>query len=317
MSFNRRSFLKRASLAAAAVCHPAVALSTQPEALGDALNPTGIKVAGIKMVPVAAGKYKVWTKKVGEGAVKVLLLHGGPAFTHAYLEAFESFLPQAGVQFYYYDQLGCGNSDIPLDTSLWNLPRFLTEVEEVRQGLGLDDFVLYGHSWGGILALEYALHSQHHLRGLIISNMTASSASYLRHMNMLKKQLLSQAKLDRLNELESRQDYTSPEYESIIQGDLYPKILCRLQPWPEPITRSIANHNEAIYSQMQGKSEFEVTGNLKTWDRWSRLPEIRVKTLTIGSKYDEMDPDDMLKMSHLVQHGVRVLSERESSLHVG
>ena len=100
--------------------------------------------------------------------VKVLLLHGGPGFSHEYLEAFESFLPQAGIEMYYYDQLGCNNSDQPDDPGLWTLDRYATEVEEVRRGLGLEHFVLYGHSWGGILAIEYALHHQEHLRGLVI-----------------------------------------------------------------------------------------------------------------------------------------------------
>jgi proline iminopeptidase len=78
------------------------------------LNPTGIRVAGIRMIPVAGGKYKVWTKRIGSGSVKVLLLHGGPGFPHDYLEAMESFLPQAGIEMYYYDQLGVGNSDVPM-----------------------------------------------------------------------------------------------------------------------------------------------------------------------------------------------------------
>jgi proline iminopeptidase len=110
------------------------------------------------MIPVVGGKYKVWTKQLGSGPLKVLLLHGGPGFPHDYLEAMESFLPQAGIEMYYYDQLCVGNSDIPSDVSLWTLPRYLSEVEEVRRGLELDHFVLYGHSWGGILAMEYALN---------------------------------------------------------------------------------------------------------------------------------------------------------------
>jgi alpha-beta hydrolase superfamily lysophospholipase len=126
----------------------------------DPLNPVGIEVAGIRMVPVVRGKYKVWTKRIGSGDVKVLLLHGGPGAGHAYLEAMESFLPQAGIEIYYYDQLGCNNSDVPDDPSLWTLPRYLEEVEEVRRGLGLEQFVLYGHSWGGILALEYAYEAE-------------------------------------------------------------------------------------------------------------------------------------------------------------
>jgi proline iminopeptidase len=112
----------------------------------DNLNLPGIRLAGIRLLPVVDGKYKVWTKRLGSGPVKVLLLHGGPGFSHEYLEALESFLPQAGIEMYYYDQLGCNNSDQPDDPSLWTLPRYLEEVEEVRRGLGLEQFVLYGHS---------------------------------------------------------------------------------------------------------------------------------------------------------------------------
>jgi len=169
---KRRNFLKgSAALAAAAtvssmpIASAEVPLSLDAGAQPDALNPAGIRVAGIRMIPVMGGKYKVWTKRMGSGPVKVLLLHGGPGFPHDYLEAMESFLPQAGIEMYYYDQLGVGNSDVPDDSSLWTLARYLTEVEEVRQGLGLDHFVLYGHSWGGILAIEYALNYQQHLRG--------------------------------------------------------------------------------------------------------------------------------------------------------
>lgn len=116
-----------------------------------------IRVAGIREIPVRDGKYKVWSKKVGSGDTKVLLLHGGPGASHEYPEAFESFLPDAGIEFYYYDHLGCNNPDRPKDPAPWTLEGYLAEVEEMRKGLGLDQFVLYGRSWGGILAIEYAL----------------------------------------------------------------------------------------------------------------------------------------------------------------
>src|SRR5580698_662377 len=188
---QRRRFLKCSAALAAAVPTYSVAAFAQTAPSSDTLNPNGIRVAGIRMVPVVGGKYKVWTKRVGSGAVKVLLLHGGPGFTHDYLEAMESFLPQAGIEMYYYDQLGAGNSDIPGDPALWTLSRFVREVEEVRQGLGLDHFVLFGHSWGGILAMEYALNYQQHLRGLVISNMTAGTRAYLKRTTTLTTQLLS------------------------------------------------------------------------------------------------------------------------------
>ena len=100
-------------------------------------NPTAtaksIQTGGVKVIPITTpkGTFNVWTKKIGDGKIKVLLLHGGPGFTHDYFECFESFLPKEGIEFYYYDQLGVGNSDIPADTSLWNLPRYVEEVEQV------------------------------------------------------------------------------------------------------------------------------------------------------------------------------------------
>jgi proline iminopeptidase len=277
----------------------AAASLDSPAGRPDRLNPAGIRIAGIRMLPVMGGKYKVWTKKIGSGPVKVLLLHGGPGFSHEYLEAFESFLPQAGIEMYYYDQLGCNNSDQPDDPSLWTLARYTEEVEEVRRGLGLEHFVLYGHSWGGILAIEYALHHQQHLWGLVISDMTAGIRSYLKRTAFIKRQLPPET-LARLAALEAKEDYDSPEYQKIMMEDLYPKMLCRVQPWPEPLSRAFRHANDKIYNQMQGKSEFLVTGNLKDWERWNRLPEIKVKTLTVGSQYDEMDPEDMKKMAALM-----------------
>lgn len=270
-----------------------------PPSLPDPLNPPGIKMAGIRMLPVRGGRYKVWTKTVGEGPIKVLLLHGGPAACHDYLEAFESFLPPAGMQIIYYDQLGCGNSDIPDDPALWTLPAFVEEVEEVRQGLGLDRFVLFGHSWGGVLGIDYALKYQKHLRGFVISNMTAGMASYLKRTTALKGILNAEdrALLDRL---EAANDYDNPAYMQIMLEKLYPQMLCRLQPWPEPVTRSFSKINQKIYEQMQGKSEFLITGSLKDWERWDRLPDIKTKALTIGAVHDEMDPADLVRMAKLM-----------------
>ena len=265
----------------------------------DGLNPPGIRMAGIRMLPVRGGKYKVWTKTMGKGPIKVLLLHGGPGANHDYLEAFESFLPEAGIEMIYYDQLGCGNSDAPDDPSLWTLEGYLGELEEVRRGLGLDTFVLYGHSWGGLLAIEYALNYQQHLSGLVISNMAAGVQAVLKHTAKLKD-ILDPATRKRLDALEAAQDYDNPEYEGIMMEKLYPVMVCRTQPWPEPVMRAFGRLNAKIYNQMQGKSEFLVTGNLKNWERWDRLHEIKVRALTIGATYDEMDPADMMRMASLM-----------------
>jgi proline iminopeptidase len=321
MNLNRRKFLATSVTAtitgALSVNVRAAIKYAQPMTPSllqtDGLNPPGIRTGGIKMVPVVGGKYKVWTKRIGRGPIKVLILHGGPGFSHEYLEALESFLPENGIEKYYYDQLGCNNSDQPDDNSLWTISRYVEEVEEVRRGLQLDHFVLYGHSFGGVLAMEYALKYQKHLRGLVISNMAASTKSYLKRTAALKTQL-APALLNKLNELEAKQAYDSPEYMRIMMEELYPKILCRTTPWPEPLTRAFRHANEKIYEQIQGKSEFLVTGNMKDWDLWDRLHEIKTKTLTIGAKYDEMDPDDMKKMAVLMPNAGSFICENGSHL---
>ena len=314
---RRREFLKAgASAVAAGAGVPGLALARgrQTEQAADALNPAGIRVAGIRMIPVSSGRYKVWTKRMGSGAIKVLLLHGGPGFSHDYLGAMESFLPEAGIEMYYYDQLGVGNSDVPEDPALWTLARYTTEVEEVRRGLNLDNFVLYGHSWGGILAIEYALNYPQRLRGLVISNMTAGVQSYLRRINALKQELLSPDEATQLDALAAHKDYDNPAYSQIVEQRLYPQMLCRITPWPEPVTRAFRMANQKIYNQMQGKSEFEVTGNLKNWERWDRLHEIGVRTLTMGARYDEMDPDDIVKMAKMMPNATSAICPNGSHL---
>jgi len=277
------------------------------------LNPAGIRVAGIRMIPVMGGKYKVWTKRIGSGPLKVLLLHGGPGFTHQYLEAMETFLPEAGIEMYYYDQLGCGNSDRPEDLSLWEIPRFVEEVEEVRRGLGLENFVLYGQSWGGMLSIEYALKYQHHLRALVISNMTAGIQSYLKRIGEVAKKL-DPVTLATLRVFEATEDYDAPEYQRIMMEELYPMAICRSKPWPEPVTRAFRDANLAIYNHMQGKSEFVVTGTFKDWERWDDLHKIEVKTLTLGAENDTMDPEDIRKMATLMPNATAAICPEGSHL---
>src|ERR1700729_3890167 len=96
---------------------------------------------GVKMVPIETpkGTFRVWTKRVGNNPkIKVLVLHGGPGADHEAYEAFDSYFPGADIEYYYYDQLGSGYSDQPDQPTLWNLPRFVEEVEQVRKGLKLD-----------------------------------------------------------------------------------------------------------------------------------------------------------------------------------
>ncbi len=178
-----------------------------------------VKTGGVQMVPVD-GQYQVWTKRVGSGPITVLTLHGGPGCTHEYLECFEDFLPQQGIQFVYYDQLGSAYSDQPDDPSLWTVERFREEVEQVRAALELEQFYLFGHSWGGMLGIEYALKYQRHLKGLIISNMTASIPAYVASITALRQQL-PPAVLRTLEQYEATGEYSAPEYEETMFKQIY------------------------------------------------------------------------------------------------
>jgi proline iminopeptidase len=269
---------------------------------------TGVQMAGIRMIPVntPSGTYKVWTKRFGNNpAIKVLLLHGGPAMTHEYMECFESFFPKEGVEFYEYDQLGSYYSDQPTDSSLWTTERFVEEVEQVRKALGLskDNFFLLGNSWGGILAMEYALKYQQNLKGLIICNMMASCPDYGKYAETVLAKQMDARVLDTIRQLEARHDFANPKYMELLLPHFYNQHLCRLPEWPEPVMRSFKHVNNAIYTLMQGPSEFGIGGRLRNWDRKADLPKITVPTLTVGARHDTMDPEHMKWMSTQVQHG--------------
>lgn len=253
---------------------------------------------GIKKIKVD-DKYNVWTKKVGNSPTKLLTLHGGPGATHEYFECFEDYLPKRKIEYYYYDQLDSAYSDKPNDKSLWTIERFRDEVEQVRKGLELDGFYLLGHSWGGMLAIEYALKYQQHLKGLIISNMTAGIPSYLAYINRLRSKLPKDSRKI-LEKYEATGDYTAPEYQGVMFDQIYKMHICRTDPWPDPVERAFRNMNQQIYNYMQGPNEFMVTGTFKDWDRWGDLSRIKVPTLVIGARYDEMNPKDIRRMGGLI-----------------
>jgi proline iminopeptidase len=265
---------------------------------------------GVRMVPIhtPAGDFKVWTKRVGNNpTLKVLLLHGGPGATHEYFEAFDSWFPGAGIEYYYYDQLGSAYSDQPANMApLLSTARYVEEVEQVRLALGLDrdDFCLLGHSWGGILAIEYALKYQQHLKCLVISNMMSSIPAYNRYAHDVLMPAMDQAALKQILALEAAKQYDDPRYEALLQP-FYEQHILRMPgaQWPEPAVRSFAHINKAVYVPMQGPSEMGASGILADWDRTADLHEITVPTLVVGAGHDTMDPAFMEKMSTLLPKG--------------
>jgi proline iminopeptidase len=268
----------------------------------------GVQMGGIQMVSITTpkGKFNVWTKRFGNNPkIKVLLLHGGPGGTHEEFECMESFLPQEGIEFIYYDQLGCGNSDNPKDTAMWNLPRYVEEVEQVRQALKLDksNFYLLGHSWGGLLAAEYAFKYQQNLKGLIISNMMMSCPAYGRYADEVLAKQMKPEVLQEIRQIEAKKDFSNPRYMGLLIPNYYLKHLCRVLPTPEPLLRSMSKTNQPLYTSMQGPSEFGVSGKLAHWDRTKDLPKLTIPVLSIGGKYDTMDPAHMAWIATQVKQG--------------
>ena len=267
---------------------------------------------GAQRIPVDTpkGTFHVWVKRIGNNPrLRVLLLHGGPGSTHEYLEACDSFLPAAEVEYYYYDQLGSGFSDQPDEPSLWELDRFVDEVEQVRQALGLDrdSFVLYGQSWGGILGIEYALAHQQHLRGLVISNMMASVPAYNAYAEQVLMPAMDQAKLAEIKALEAAGKIEDPRYMELLTEQHYVHHVLRLPPadWPDPVQRGFAHINPAIYVSMQGPSELGISADasLAHWDRTGELASINVPALVIGAQHDTMDPAYMEMMAGRLPQG--------------
>jgi proline iminopeptidase len=326
----RRVLLSLATLGGLVSCAPApstppasttAAAAPAPTAYLDNTGRADALSGGVRMIPITTpkGEFRVWTKRVGNNPrVKVLLLHGGPAATHEYLEAFDSYLPAAGVEYYYYDQLGSYYSDQPSQPELWEVPRFVEEVEQVRQALGLErnNFYLLGHSWGGILAIEYALAHQDHLKGLIVSNMMASIPQYNAYAEKVLMPAMDQKVLAAAKGFEAAGKYDDPRYMELLVPAHYEKHILRMpaDQWPDPVNRAFKHLNAKIYVPMQGPSELGASGKLVNWDRTADLKTITVPTLTIGGQYDTMDPKHMEWMSTQLPKGRYLYCENGSHM---
>jgi proline iminopeptidase len=265
---------------------------------------------GVRMIPVTTpkGTFKVWTKRVGNNpTIKVLLLHGGPGATHEYFEAFDSYFPGASIEYYYYDQLGSSYSDQPDEPSLWELPRFVEEVEQVRKALGLNNsnFYLLGHSWGGVLAAEYALKYGQNLKGMVISNMMMSIPEYNRYADKVLMPQMDQKVLAEILQMEKDNKTSEPRYMELL-GPYYQSHILRMpqDKWPEPVTRAFAKINQKVYVPLQGPSEMgSHNSKLEHWDRVADLPKINVPTLVIAGQYDTMEPAHMKMVAGKLPRG--------------
>jgi proline-specific peptidase len=245
---------------------------------------------------VSFGGFRIWYRIVGDlaqpgGSAKLplLVLHGGPGAPADYLQPLEE-LADTGRPIVFYDQLGCGNSDQPNEPSLWSVELFLEELSTVRQQLGLDHIHLLGHSWGGMLAMEYAVTQPAGLASLILASSPVSIPQWIAEAHRLRKELPQEVE-QTLRHHEEAGTTDEVAYEEAMMV-FYQRHVCRLDPWPEPLMRTFAKleANPEVYNTMWGPSEFHATGTLKEWDVRDRLGEIRLPTLITSGRHDEATP---------------------------
>lgn len=259
-------------------------------------------------VNTPCGVFRVWTKRYGANPrARLLLLHGGPGLTHEYFKILEQPFAAAGIEYFLYDQLGSAHSDQPDAPELWHLPRFVDEVEQVRQALQLerDNFILLGHSWGAMLAIEYALKHPHALKGLVLSNAMASIPAYNDYLAQTLAPAIDAEARAEIERLEAAAAYDDPRYGELMTEHFYVRHVLRMpyEQWPDAVSRSFEKTNPRVSVPLLGRSDLKVTGLLADWDRQRELEKIDVPTLVIGARYDTMDPAHLESMSKQLPRG--------------
>jgi proline-specific peptidase len=248
---------------------------------------SGVAVRDEGLIEIDGGR--VWFARLGKGrATPVLVLHGGPGAGHEYLAALTNRL--SGTRpVIVFDQLGCGRSDRPQDDSLWTLERAVSEVDAVRTALGLDECHLFGHSWGGWLSIEYVTRGTTGIAGLVLASASASMPQFVAEVNLLVDRM-PEPHRSVLVELGEQGLYADPSYVSALDA-FYRRHLCRLDPWPDVLIRSVEQEGEnRAYEIMSGPNDVVVTGSLRYWNREPDLDRIEARTLVTCGRHDEVTP---------------------------
>jgi len=247
-------------------------------------------------IPITGGN--IWYSKTGDGpGVPVIVLHGGPGGSSSDSDPLRTLGDERPV--IHYDQLGCGKSDRPKDTSLWTVERYVEELRQVREALGLEEVHILGHSWGTMLAAEYLLTKPTGVQSVIFSSPCHSAKMWERDQREYMKEDFSKETQELIEHCEREGNTDSDEYQrAMIQ--FYERHVCRLLPWPQKLLEQMKKNNHEIYGMMWGASEFTVTGTLKEFDVTDRLPQLELPSLFTCGRFDEATPETTEYYSSLV-----------------
>jgi proline iminopeptidase len=234
------------------------------------------------------GGFKLFYRQFGEPEKgDVLCLHGGPGVPHDYMLPIADLADQ-GYRVTFYDQLGCGRSDVPRNKALFVMERYAEEVEGFRKVMGLGRPHIIGSSCGGQLGLAYALRYQKSMRSLTTVGGIHNFPLTIQEMARLRNELPDDVKKT-LDEYEAAGDYFNPEYLKAVDA-FYKRHLCRLEPWPAELVYAIEHTGQLVYNTMNGPNEFTVIGNIRYWDVTDKLGTIKIPTLVLSGTYDEVSP---------------------------
>lgn len=246
--------------------------------------------------------HRVWYGVAGEGEepdrLPLLVMHGGPALPHDYLEPL-TVLTQTGRPVIFYDQLGCGNSDRPSDPSMWNLDLFVEELASVRRALDLNRVHIYGHSYGGALLLQYALTQPEGLASMTLANTFPSARKAIEGIRRLRGGLPPEVRRV-FDEHEAAGTTESPAYQAVFREHFLRRNVCKV-PLPECVGRSFRRTNMEIYLALHGPSWFELTGEYRGWDVTDRLGEIQAPALITVGRDDQCVPE----LSETLHRGIK------------
>lgn len=250
-------------------------------------------------IDVTTGNVWYQIHDIGTNKTPVIILHGGPGSSHYSLQGLRILAEDRPVIF--YDQLGCGKSDRPTDTSLWNIDRFALELGQIKEALSLKEFHILGHSWGTTLAAAYYLAKPEGVKSIIFSSPCLSAQMWAEDQEQNRK-LLPLDVQHTLKTCEENGTTDSEEYKEATS--IFNKhFVCRLDPFPEFLKEGRYFKNPEVYNIMWGPSEFHVTGNLKDFDCTLQLKDFNVPTLYTCGRYDEATPNSTEYFSSLTPNG--------------